>query len=249
MMRSDPNLTRYAARCRGFVIAQMAAGVLLLADPVAAQGAQSCAESAAARFNMSGNTCNLKARSGSAGFEAFPVWKVVDLGAYHDANAVRDAVRAAPQFIHVDYWADQMLNRITFVRTDTPLSLVLTTVSDLGFGEEGAPLKDIYERASRLGLALCPAEMGPALRLAYLDQPLGESLRIAMQPVARSDGRATEFTVAKRLAGWLLIGDDVRDDLVLAGDTRMVFVRPERNAIAVRAPSELHAQPPTDSTR
>jgi hypothetical protein len=229
MMKSDPQLIGHTACRHGISIVQMAVAVLLLVNPVAAQTAQSCAEPAvAAKSNMSNNACKLKTSIGFGSLDEYPKWKAVDLGVYHDANAVRDAFRTTPHLIRIDKWADQMLNRITFLQTDTTLNLVLTTVSDLGFGEDGASLKDIYERASRLGLALCPAELGPALRLAYLDQPLGEYLRLAMQPVARSDGKATDFTVAKGLAGLLLIGDDVRDDLVLAGDTRMVFVGPDR---------------------
>jgi hypothetical protein len=228
MTKSDPQLIGHTVCRHSISIVQMAVAILLLAEPVAAQSAQSCAElAAAATSNMSDNACKLKTGIGFASLYEFPIWKAVDLGVYHDANAVRDAFRTTPDLIHIDNWADQSLNRITFPQTDTPLNLVLTTVSGLGFGENGASLKDIYERASRLGLALCPAELGPALRLAYLDQPLGEYLRIAMQPVARSDGKATDFVVAKGLAGLLLIGDDVRDDLVLAGDARMVFVRPD----------------------
>lgn len=227
MMKSDPQLIGHTVCRHGISVVQMVVAVLLLADPVAAQTAQSCAEpAAAATSNMSDNACKLKTRIGFSGLYEFPIWKAVDLGVHHDANAVRDAFRTTPDLIHIDYWADQILNRIAFLQTDTRFNLVLTTVSDLGFGEDGASLKDIYERASRLGLALCPAELGPALRLAYLDQPLGEYLRIAMRPVARSDGKVTDFVVAKGLAGLLLIGDDVRDDLVLAGDARMVFVRP-----------------------
>jgi hypothetical protein len=223
MMKSDPQLIGHTVCRHGISIVQMAVAVLLLAAPVAAQTAQSCAEPAAtAMSNMSDNACKLN-RIGFASPYGLPIWKAVDLGVYRDATAVRDAFRTTPVLIHIDNLADQILNRITFLQTDTPLNLVLTRVSDLGFGEDGASLKDIYDRASRLGLALCPAEVGPALRLAYLDQPFGEYLRIAMQPVARSDGNAMDFVVAKGLAGWLLIGDDVRDDLVFGGDARMVF--------------------------
>jgi hypothetical protein len=229
-MKSDPRLIRPNACRHGISIVQIAIAVLLLVAPVAAQSVPSCAGLAtAATFNVPGSTCKLKTRTGDASINEFPIWKIVDVGVYHDANAVRDAFRKMPVYlIHVDNWADQFLNRITFVQTERPLNLVLTTVSDLGFGEEGASLKDIHERASQLGLALCPAEVGPALRLAYPDQPLGEYLRIAMPPVARPDGNATAFTVAKSLAGLSLIGDDVRDDLVLAGNTRMVFCSPDR---------------------
>jgi hypothetical protein len=216
-----------AYQCRRSInIVQMAVAVLLLADPVAVRTAQSCAESAVTvTSNMSDNVCRLHTKIGSVNLN--DLWKAVGLGVYHDANAQRDALRAAPVLIHIDNWADQILNRIAFRQTDTRLNLVQTTVSDLGFGSNRASLKDIYERALQLGLVLCPAEVGSALRLAYLDQPLGEYLHIAMEPIARFDGGATDFSVAKGLGGWLLNGEDVRDDRVLAGDTRLVFVQPD----------------------
>ena len=101
----------------------------------------------------------------------------------------------------------------------------MASVSALGFGEAGASLKEIYARASRLGLALGPAEVGPALRLGYLDQPLGEFLRIAMNPVARYGGEPVDFTIGNGGAGLLLIGGDFRSGLVVSGATRFVFVR------------------------
>jgi hypothetical protein len=227
-MKSDPQLIRDTACRRSIKIVQMAVAVILLADPVATRAAQSCAAPAVtATSNASDNACRLHTEIASAELNEFPISKAVDLGVYHDAIALRDALRAAPVLIHIDNWADQILNRIAFRQTDTRLNLVLTTVSDLGFGSNRASLKDIYERALQLGLVLCPAEVGPALRLAYLDQPLGEYLHIAMEPIARFDGGATEFSVAKGLGGWLLNGDDVRDDRVLAGDTRLVFVQPD----------------------
>jgi hypothetical protein len=226
MMKSDSKLIRHTASRHSMALVRMAVATFLLHDPISARAAQSCTEPpTAATSNPSDSACKLKTGIGSRDLNEFPVWKVIDAGVYHDANAVRDAVTAAPVLIHIDSWADQILSRISFRQPDTKLNLVLVAVSDLGFGAQGASLKDIYERASRFDLSLCPAEVGPALRLAYLDQPLGEYLHIAMQPVVRSDGNATDFSVAKGVDGWLLIGDDVRDDLVLANNARMVFVR------------------------
>jgi hypothetical protein len=122
MMKSDRQLTGHAVCRHSISIVQMAVAVLLLADPVAAQTAQSCAEPAAAAMsNISGNACKLKTTIGFSSlyeFE-FPIWKAVDLGVYRDANTVRDAFRTAPVLIHTDNWADQILNSITFLQTDT----------------------------------------------------------------------------------------------------------------------------------
>jgi len=46
------------------------------------------------------------------------------------------------------------------------------TVGDLGF-PDGATIVEIFKKAIELGLELCPLELGPYLRLAYLDQPEG----------------------------------------------------------------------------
>ena len=69
------------------------------------------------------------------------------VGIYRDANTVRDAFRRTPDLLYLDDWADQILSRISFLQTDTKLNLVLVTVSDLGFGADGASLKDIYGHA------------------------------------------------------------------------------------------------------
>lgn len=52
------------------------------------------------------------------------------------------------------------------------VTTVELTVRDLGF-PQGAAIAEIYARAKALGLALCPIELGPHLRLQYRDQPEG----------------------------------------------------------------------------
>jgi hypothetical protein len=113
-----------------------------------------------------------------------------------------------------------------FVKTQIKLDLVVVSLSQLGFRDQAA-LKDIYTAALARGLELCPAEFGPALRLSYLDQPLGEFLHIAMRPVARYSGELVEFTVGNGGTGLLLIGGDGHPDTVLPGPARFVFVRPK----------------------
>ncbi|WP_458123987.1 helicase [Paenibacillus sp. Z3-2] len=63
-----------------------------------------------------------------------------------------------------------------FTTSDTKCSLqaVELTVKKLGF-PDGATTSQIFERASELDLELCPLELGPHLRLVYLDQPEGYS--------------------------------------------------------------------------
>jgi hypothetical protein len=65
-MKSDPKSMRHDARRHSITIVQVAVAVFLLADPVAAQPGQACAEPAAAAgtSNMSDNACNLLINKG-----------------------------------------------------------------------------------------------------------------------------------------------------------------------------------------
>ena len=88
------------------------------------------------------------------------------------------------------------------------------------------------------GFELCPAEVGPALRLNYLDQPLGEFLHIAMRPVARYTGELVDFSVGNAGAGLILIGGDGHPEVMLSGAERFVFIRQRADTIVSGAPRE-----------
>jgi len=73
-------------------------------------------------------------------------------------------------------YAMRLLSDDNFTTFDTKYSLQIVelSVGDLGF-PDGATLPQIFKRVGELSLKLCPLELGPHLRLDYLDQPEGYS--------------------------------------------------------------------------
>jgi hypothetical protein len=161
-----------------------------------------------------------------------PIWKTITVGQHRGVNAVRNALDDAR--IAVGDSADEILGRpaFTFARERRQLDLVLLSVAALGFGQGGA-LADIHARALRLGFELCPEEVGPQLRLQYLNQPVGEFLHVAMQPQRTYGGELIDFTLANSGAGLSLLGGSARPDLVVARNVVFVFVRPSPAQVAI----------------
>src|SRR5262245_18299039 len=217
---------------------------LILALPTLgiAQSRTDClsfAPSATSRFELYDDAPAQPPKPQPASASEMPIWKTITLGEYKGVNAVRTALDKAPCPIAVGDWADEILGRpaFPFTKSKAKVDLVVLWVTDLGFAKKGASLRDIYTRALALGLELCPAEVGPVLRLNYLNQPIGEFLRIAMRPIARYSGELVDFTLANGGAGFLLVGGDARPEVVLAGAARFVFVRPRADTIVSDTPS------------
>jgi hypothetical protein len=186
------------------VRAIVAAAAMALASPVFAQAP------------------NLELKTASE----LPIWKTITLGLHRNVNAVRDALDAAN--IAVGDSADEILGRpaFTFANERRELNLVVLSVAALGFGADGGTLADIHARAVRLGFELCPEEVGPQLRLQYLNQPLGEFLHVAMKPQLTYRGDPVDFTLANGGAGLSLLGGSAHSNLVISARAAFVFVRP-----------------------
>jgi hypothetical protein len=154
-----------------------------------------------------------------------PTWKTITLGTHDSAKALVEALRAAG--CRVGDLASEVVERPEFSvrKSRTEVDLVVVSVADLGFGEAGAPRAEIYKRAERLGLVLSPAEIAPQLRLQYADQPLGEFLHIAVEPMLTTGGDLVDLAVANGGAGLLLIAGDAHPNLVIPPSVRFVFVR------------------------
>jgi hypothetical protein len=178
-----------------------------------------------------------------------PVWKTIDLGTFRNANELRDALdsthcrieragtHAPPPisiyndstapYCHLEALANEIIGRPAFTlkRTKSQLDLVVVSVFDLGFGKQGAPIKDIFARAQLLGFALCPPEVGPQLRLQYLDQPPGELLHIAMH-IERYKGDPVLLDIENADHGLVLFGYTPTAADIMYPRALYVFVKP-----------------------
>jgi hypothetical protein len=178
------------------------------------------------------------------------VWKTITVGGSKGVNTVRQAMETAPCPVAIGDDADEILGRpsFPFIKQPVELDLVVLSVFELGFGDKDArndvelgasvevSLRDIYARAVSLGFELSPAEVGPALRLQYLDQPQGEFLQIAMDPVAKYTGELIRLSVARAGTGLLLLGGEGDPAATVPGAVRFVFVRPRPDTIVSGPP-------------
>ena len=81
--------------------------------------------------------------------------------------------------IYITDWGHDILQKTEWSGEGKTYNLVQFTVGQLGF-PQGATTDQIYAKAKELGLDLCPAEVGPHLRLSY---PGGDWKIIAMEQV------------------------------------------------------------------
>ncbi len=112
--------------------------------------------------------------------------------------------------ISITQWAEDLLKSKDFITSSTPEStdLVRLTVEDLGF-PQGATTDQIYARAGELGLDLCPAEVGPQLRLSYTGN---DWMYIAMKQITDRDGDPDVFSLREGAGELELYADCARPD-------------------------------------
>ncbi len=130
-----------------------------------------------------------------------PTWKLT-VGGKSSKELQRELSRGG---FKVSPYVQDLLNSPDFITLEKPeeIELVRRSVKDLGL--TGTPTTDeVYTRAQELGLELCPAEVGPHLRLTYTDQPMGEWFYIGMKQVSDRYGDPRVFSLALDGGGvWL----------------------------------------------
>ncbi len=155
------------------------------------------------------------------------VWKTLTIGGKPRDTLIEEFEKKS---FKIGDRAKDMMKQDGFATLPEPkeIDLVLLTVAELGF-DRGGTTKQIWYRATKeLGLELCPAEVGPHLRLAYGDQPKDEWIWIAMEQIVVSDGCPCVFRVDRDDGERWLDDDDARPESRWAPCSRIAFVRPRK---------------------
>lgn len=153
------------------------------------------------------------------------IWKTIKVGTFADSMRLRNAL--ASMGCNVGGQAAEILARPAFTvgSQETDVELVVVSPAQLGFTFDAVALADVYARARQFGFELAAAEIGPQLRIQYLDQPMGEFLTIGMEPINTWSGDPVILNVANGGAGLILIGQDGRAEAEIPMTSRFVFAR------------------------
>jgi hypothetical protein len=113
----------------------------------------------------------------------FPVWRTIKLGMYQSGAAYLEAL--SEDGFAVDDRAKLVLQSPDFVCAPEPtlVDLIVAPGTEFFF-ERIAYRNELQERAQEeFGLLLCPAEVGPVLRLSLFEQKANEILYVEMDPI------------------------------------------------------------------
>lgn len=112
----------------------------------------------------------------------FTSWKTINIGTYKSTYDLREML--IKSHFKIDQLVESVITTPLFTITDTEREIQLVNISseELGY-KGGCKYEYLYKKAEKLGLKICPAEVGPQLRLQYTNQPKGEYLYIAMIPI------------------------------------------------------------------
>lgn len=155
----------------------------------------------------------------------FATFKFIKLGTHKDVKSLEKTIKEAGMRIGRMSRELMLLHVFNFFRqAENTVELVTATVAELGFSGNTRYDK-ICARILELGYDLCPAEVGPQLRLQYADQPNRNWLGIAMKPVVDSLGDHYFFYLQCHDGDRWLDATFINHGNAWFPDARFVFVR------------------------
>ncbi|HSX39777.1 MAG TPA: hypothetical protein VLI92_04295 [Candidatus Saccharimonadales bacterium] len=119
-------------------------------------------------------------------------WRVIDVGTFPSVRELTQAL--VEKNIRYTAGAAHQMDLIP-LSPRGKIDLALVSVAQLGFNKV-ATYSEICTAAARENLTLCPAEVGPQLRLQYRSQLTGDMIFIAMELVVLN-GRTHIFSLER----------------------------------------------------
>lgn len=159
-------------------------------------------------------------------YTSFPEKKIrrenIEIGGKSAAQLISEMEAAG---ININADTKHMLRSREFVPSErVEATLIRLTVADLGFSfTRGATTDQIYERAQKLELELCPPDTGPHYRLKYQNQPLGELFFIGMKQIADPGGSPSVFILERDEVGLRFRNSWALPALMWDPDNKFVF--------------------------
>lgn len=125
-------------------------------------------------------------------YESFPDKKIFTYELATDTSiqsSEQAKAKLESQGIWKNEYTEDLLDKTEYSKESKTYKLVQFTVGQLGF-PQGATTDQIYAKAQELGLKLCPAEVGPQLRLSYSGK---DWKLIAMKQISGRHGYPSVF--------------------------------------------------------
>jgi hypothetical protein len=179
----------------------------------------------------------------TAAADSFKTWKTIKLGTGTASGpAFADALKAKGVTVTTGGTtnsAEELLGKADFAIAAQPTSveLIRVTPRELGFDKRKPEHDLLYKKAKELGLGACSLEVGPQLRLQYLNQPKGEMLFVGIQKEANYAMNRLSYALSnetKKKPGLYL--DGYAPDSQIELDAQWVFCRSADAEAAAAAP-------------
>ena len=158
------------------------------------------------------------------------IWKSIVIGTRSNVDILKSELLFADCFMGEGASAVMEQKAFKLTNEEMELDLVNTSVRELGLTKGRYYYSVICSVALEQGLWRSPApDIGPELRLQYMDQPEDEVLRIpTMAGVTDTFGRPRIWVVMKHFGMSYLDISSGYPDVHFGPDDRFIFVRPRK---------------------
>ncbi len=155
------------------------------------------------------------------GKRAWTIWKTIRIGNFTNVIDLSNSLNKNE--VNFDS-IETLLDKSFKINPEKDVDLVLVSLKDLGI-EGPIVWKGMLEKAEKLGLSVCPSEVGLQLRLQYRDQQSGEVLILGMFGLIDSfDESYHVFTVWNGEYGLCIDSLDPIEEINMYEDACFVFM-------------------------